>query len=359
MNRTTDIIIGSVFTIFSVITIGYAAESQDFVLIDSEFSGSQSIGQTESEDFEEAQLLDIQRMGESNDFIESSSYCGNNQKEETEKCDGTDFNGETCQSNGFQSGSLSCTNFCQTISTQNCIASTPTPTATPKPTIIIISTGGGTGGGGGGGTGGGGYFTIPPTSNPTPTEEPTHSVSPEETNKPTNTPLATPSSTITPEESFQPSESPESTPQQSQEPQEAQHQETNTPEENNSETHNNIGSIIEIDNEIDTKFSAKDNEVLTGNFSEEREIGNKDEVYDYEERKSFIPTYTPNAQYINSEFKNAPPEQYEKMINRNNETLPCWIWILLAFLLGFFTRHVLGWIFDRKQDEKDEENKKE
>jgi len=45
--------------------------------------------------------------------------CGNGNIEGTEECDGTDFGGATCQSEGFEGGSLSCSGTC-TIDTSNC-----------------------------------------------------------------------------------------------------------------------------------------------------------------------------------------------------------------------------------------------
>ncbi|RMG98897.1 MAG: hypothetical protein D6705_04680 [Deltaproteobacteria bacterium] len=46
--------------------------------------------------------------------------CGDGTKDETEACDGGDFGGETCQSLGYGGGGLSCTADCQTIDTSNC-----------------------------------------------------------------------------------------------------------------------------------------------------------------------------------------------------------------------------------------------
>ncbi|MBU0469927.1 MAG: right-handed parallel beta-helix repeat-containing protein [Nanoarchaeota archaeon] len=69
----------------------------------------------------------------------STSVCGDGQITGTEVCDGSNFNGLTCSSYGSNSGSLACTNSCQTISTASCTNATSSSS----------STGGGGGGGGG------------------------------------------------------------------------------------------------------------------------------------------------------------------------------------------------------------------
>ncbi len=55
------------------------------------------------------------------DCQQPQQVCGNNLKEGTEECDGTDLFGETCQSQGFTSGTLSCTGSC-TLDTSGCTA---------------------------------------------------------------------------------------------------------------------------------------------------------------------------------------------------------------------------------------------
>ena len=60
-----------------------------------------------------------------NGFIDQSS----------ESCDGSDFDGKTCQSLGFASGTLTCTSRCQ-LDTSSCEGSssrTPTPVVTGSP----------------------------------------------------------------------------------------------------------------------------------------------------------------------------------------------------------------------------------
>ncbi len=46
--------------------------------------------------------------------------CGNNLKEGTEICDGTDLGGQTCTTQGFASGTLACTSHCQSFDTSSC-----------------------------------------------------------------------------------------------------------------------------------------------------------------------------------------------------------------------------------------------
>ena len=47
--------------------------------------------------------------------------CGNNLVEGTETCDGTDFAGETCATQGFDSGTLSCAEDCGSFVTTGCV----------------------------------------------------------------------------------------------------------------------------------------------------------------------------------------------------------------------------------------------
>lgn len=77
--------------------------------------------------------------------IQIADYCGNNNKGSSESCDGTDLNSKTCVTQGFASGTLSCTASCA-FDTSNCVAA-------GAPT-------GGAGGGGGGGGGGGSTITY-------------------------------------------------------------------------------------------------------------------------------------------------------------------------------------------------------
>jgi len=67
-------------------------------------------------------------------------FCGNEVKEEGEQCDGSDLGGETCQSKGYDGGSLSCNADC-TFNTSGCTTEeAPPPSApgaapAPPPTI--------------------------------------------------------------------------------------------------------------------------------------------------------------------------------------------------------------------------------
>lgn len=56
----------------------------------------------------------------------SGAVCGNNQREGSEACDGTDLAGQTCQSLGFTGGTLVCATGC-TFVTTGCIADTTPP----------------------------------------------------------------------------------------------------------------------------------------------------------------------------------------------------------------------------------------
>ncbi|MBT4835116.1 hypothetical protein HON86_00665 [Candidatus Woesearchaeota archaeon] len=51
---------------------------------------------------------------------DESSLCGDNMIEGDEVCDGSDLNSETCQTKGFDSGTLSCSNDCSTFDTSDC-----------------------------------------------------------------------------------------------------------------------------------------------------------------------------------------------------------------------------------------------
>ncbi len=50
----------------------------------------------------------------------SNYVCGNNKKEPGETCDGTDLNGQTCQTQGFDMGTLGCTAGCNSFDTSGC-----------------------------------------------------------------------------------------------------------------------------------------------------------------------------------------------------------------------------------------------
>lgn len=54
----------------------------------------------------------------------SASTCGNNTKEINEACDGTDLDNHTCITRGFASGTLGCNSNCQTFNTLGCVSTT-------------------------------------------------------------------------------------------------------------------------------------------------------------------------------------------------------------------------------------------
>ncbi len=87
-------------------------------------------------------IAPISLHGEDVDIVAIVPGCGDGIAEVGEACDGSDFDGKTCVSQGFSSGSLSCTAACE-LDTSSCVAG-----------------GGGGGGGGGGSSGGNGNATI-------------------------------------------------------------------------------------------------------------------------------------------------------------------------------------------------------
>jgi cell division septation protein DedD len=61
------------------------------------------------------------------------SVCGNDVIEGGEDCEGENLNSQTCVSQGYASGTLTCDIAC-TFDISNCVAPTPTPTPTPTST---------------------------------------------------------------------------------------------------------------------------------------------------------------------------------------------------------------------------------
>lgn len=55
------------------------------------------------------------------EFSTGNAFCGNNQKEEGEVCDGNDFDGATCLDYGYEYGFLTCSSDCLTINISNCV----------------------------------------------------------------------------------------------------------------------------------------------------------------------------------------------------------------------------------------------
>lgn len=65
------------------------------------------------------------------DFLAGANpVCGNNVKEVGESCDGTDLAGQTCASQGFTSGTLSCNGTCSAFNVSGCVLATYTATFT-------------------------------------------------------------------------------------------------------------------------------------------------------------------------------------------------------------------------------------
>lgn len=53
-------------------------------------------------------------------YNDSIEFCGNNNREGDEFCDGTDLDGESCQTQGFDAGALACAGDCTGYDTSNC-----------------------------------------------------------------------------------------------------------------------------------------------------------------------------------------------------------------------------------------------
>ncbi|HVR96688.1 MAG TPA: proprotein convertase P-domain-containing protein, partial [Thermoanaerobaculia bacterium] len=66
----------------------------------------------------------------------TAAVCGNNLKEGTEVCDGTDLGGQTCVSQGFTGGTLSCNGTCSAFVTTSCTSGC---TAPPVPTGVTAT----------------------------------------------------------------------------------------------------------------------------------------------------------------------------------------------------------------------------
>ena len=75
--------------------------------------------------------------------------CGNNIREGSETCDGTDLVGQSCTTKGFASGTLSCNTQCNAYVTTQCTAQAQTQQTSNTTTTTQQQT---TGGGGGGST---------------------------------------------------------------------------------------------------------------------------------------------------------------------------------------------------------------
>ena len=54
-------------------------------------------------------------------YTECASSCGNDTRECSELCDGTDLGGQTCQTQGFDGGTLACNGTCNGFDTSGCV----------------------------------------------------------------------------------------------------------------------------------------------------------------------------------------------------------------------------------------------
>jgi hypothetical protein len=115
-------------------------------------------------------------LGSFSDLITATiqiSVCGNGIIEGGEDCEGSDLNGQTCETLGYGPGTLACDIACS-FDTFGCSpAPTPTPTPTPSP-------------------------TPSPALTPTPTLTPTPSPTSTSTTAPASTTIVTLISTLTP-----------------------------------------------------------------------------------------------------------------------------------------------------------------
>src|SRR6185436_594684 len=61
------------------------------------------------------------------DFGGATQTCGNNLREGTEVCDGIDLASQSCTTQGFTGGTLSCNGTCSAFVTTACTCTTPAP----------------------------------------------------------------------------------------------------------------------------------------------------------------------------------------------------------------------------------------
>ncbi|HIE16307.1 MAG TPA: hypothetical protein EYP69_05225 [Bacteroidales bacterium] len=326
-------------------SLSFASESENFILIENNLTETQKNAQTTEEvgeeKYEEANFVEIQKIGESADFIEASSYCGNSQIEVPEQCDTHNFSGKTCSSFGYDKGSLLCENNCQVISTKNCQnnpSSTPAPTTTPSPTTSTYT-----------GGGGGGYIAPIPTA--IPTKHPTDSLIISETSTPIATPSPTdpipsttpvssniPIATIVPSSTSKPKHSPATvhTPQKIP-------IKTPQPKQNNlvEVFHNTSNPNININTNATLQTEAKIKNTISNIALEPKifhNIGlcqntNTESQHVSETKlnntsKQINSTKIPDANILKNKYRHYL------------ENIPDWAYILIAFILGCSTRFI-------------------
>jgi len=78
-------------------------------------------------------------FAENNFSLTISGICGNNLKEYGEVCDGSDLNSQTCESRGYNSGTLSCSNDCLSFDTEDCSSSSSSGGSSTSEITFILN----------------------------------------------------------------------------------------------------------------------------------------------------------------------------------------------------------------------------
>ncbi|MFC1615573.1 hypothetical protein ACFL21_00385 [Patescibacteria group bacterium] len=113
-----------VISLSSFINFTYANSSEDFIL---DYSIIEEDGEVYSSDdyLLQGGFTALENAAQSNNYkivpLSKVSECGNDLIEVGEVCDTNDFNNISCITLGYDSGSLSCKNNCQTIDISSCI----------------------------------------------------------------------------------------------------------------------------------------------------------------------------------------------------------------------------------------------
>ncbi len=98
-------------------TAAIAAESNDFIILD-ESLYNREIEAVSADFIVESAIVPEDTISEYVELI--IPICGDNIKDPGEICDGGDFGGRTCKTEGYVSGNLTCSTDCQTITLQAC-----------------------------------------------------------------------------------------------------------------------------------------------------------------------------------------------------------------------------------------------